>query len=340
MAVRVSVVIPTRNRRELLLRTLRTVLAQEGVDVDVVVVDEGSTDGTSAELDRLREDRLALVRHEQPKGVSTARNAGIAAATGEWVAFVDDDDIWSPRKLQAQLAAIAAQPGALWACAGAVRVDAELRLGGPERAPVSPDVADGLLARNIIPGGASGVLARTDLVRDVGAFDPALSNLADYDLWIRLGLASPLGLVDRPLVGYFVHTGGMAHAVRRSEQELVLIEKKYRTIRAERGVRVRREQFLWYFGACYLRQGQRAPAVRVHLDLARRGDEKRLRALAMAAAGGVWPGIQRSRDVARARRLPASWRTEAESWIAPLRVADGQPGLAGSRGPVSVPRTS
>ncbi|MEJ7703153.1 MAG: hypothetical protein WKF47_05650 [Geodermatophilaceae bacterium] len=67
-----------------------------------------------------------------------------------------------------------------------------------------------LLTSNIIPGGASSVLARTELVRRVGGFDQRLSNMADYDLWIRLALASPLAGVDRPLVGYFVHSTGMA----------------------------------------------------------------------------------------------------------------------------------
>lgn len=339
VAVEVTVVIPTRNRRQLLLRTLSTVLAQEGVDLAVVVVDEGSADGTSEALTRLHEDRLTVVRHEQPKGVSAARNAGIAAATGEWVAFVDDDDMWSPQKLRAQRAAVAAQPGARWACAGAVRVDPALRLLGGERAPATVDVADALLARNVIPGGASGVIAQTELVREVGGFDTELSNMADYDLWIRLGLASPLGLVDRPLVGYYLHTAGMAHNVRRSEQELVMIEEKYRTIRRERGVEIRREQFLWYFGAWYLRQGQRLPAMRVHLDLALRGDERRLRALAIGAVGGVWPGLQGPRDRARGRRLSPAWQQEADSWLAPLRVASAQQReSAEPRRPVGAPR--
>ena len=79
----------------------------------------------------------------------------------------------------------------------------------------------------------------TDLVREVGGFDEALSNLADYDLWIRLGLAASLAVVDRPLVGYRVHNSGMAHNVRRAEQELGYVEAKYRAVRRERGVDIR-----------------------------------------------------------------------------------------------------
>lgn len=316
---RVTVVIPTRNRCRLLRQTLGTVLAQESTDLDVVVVDEGSTDETPRMLRQLPRDRLSVLRHEQPKGVSAARNAGIAAATGHWVAFVDDDDIWAPAKLSAELAAVRETPGAGWACAGAVRVDARLRLCGAERTPVASTVADTLLARNAIPGGASGVVARTDLLRKVGGFDEALSNLADYDLWIRLGLAAPLAAVDRPLVGYRVHPSGMAHDVRRSEHELAYIEQKYLTVRRARGITVQRERFLWYFGALSLRQGNRLQAMRIHREIALRCRDRPAYALGLAAAGSLWPGIQRLRDRSRGRRVPPSWRVEAESWIGPLR---------------------
>ncbi len=319
MAELVTVVIPTRNRCGLLQRTLGTVFAQQHADLDVVVVDEGSTDDTPEMLERLPYDRLTVLRHEQAKGVSAARNAGIAAATGQWVAFVDDDDIWSPAKLHAQLAAVEDRPGAGWACAGAVRVNEQLELRGHEKAPVASTITDTLLGRNVIPGGASGVLARTDLVRKVGGFDVALSNLADYDLWIRLGLAAPLGVVDRPLVGYRVAASGMAHNVRRSERELDYIERKYRAVRRARGVMLQRERFLWYFGALCLRQGNRIQAMRIHRDIAVRHGDRPAYALGLAVAGGLWPGIQRVRDRRQGRRVPSSWRTEAEAWIGPLR---------------------
>ncbi|MGI8721965.1 MAG: glycosyltransferase, partial [Geodermatophilaceae bacterium] len=264
MSERVTVVIPTRNRSGLLRQTLGTVLAQEDTDFDVVIVDEGSTDETPEMLQRWPHDRLTVLRHEQAKGVSAARNAGLAAATGPWVAFVDDDDIWSPTKLAAQLAAARRTPEAGWVCAGAVRVDSRLRLRGAERTPVPADVGRTLLARNVIPGGASGVLARADLVRQVGGFDETLSNLADYDLWIRLGLAGGMAVVDRPLVGYRVHTAGMAHDVRRSERELTYVEQKYADAREEYGLTVQRERFLWYFGALSLRQGNRVESMRIH----------------------------------------------------------------------------
>ncbi len=315
----VTVIIPTRNRSRLLEQTLGTVLAQECRDFDVVVVDEGSTDDTPEMLRRLACDRLTVLRHDQAKGVSAARNAGIAVACGEWIAFVDDDDIWSPAKLGAQLQAVQQTPGAAWASAGAVRVNEHLKLRGREQTPVASTVTETLLAHNAIPGGASGVLARTDLVRQVGSFDQALSNLADYDLWIRLALAAPLAVVNRPLVGYRVHASGMAHNVHRSEKELDYIEQKYRTARHDRGIPLQREPFLWYFGALCLRQGNRIQAMRIHRDIAVRHGDRPAYALGLAVAGGLWPGIQRVRDRRQGRRVPSSWRTEAEAWIGPLR---------------------
>lgn len=148
--------------------------------------------------------------------------------------------------------------------------------------------------------------------------------MADYDLWIRLAMASPLAAVDRPLVGYLVQSAGMAHGVRRSEAELLVIEEKYRRIRAERGVDMRREAFLWYFGSLLMRQGLRLPAARVHLELAGKGNDRRFYALMMAATSALWPGVQHVRDHHRSRRLSPAWQREAEEWIAPLRIANAR----------------
>src|ERR687898_2402373 len=101
----VSVVVPTRNRRSLLARTLASVLAQRDVDFEVIVIDEGSTDDTRAMVSRIADPRLRLIHHPVALGKSAARNRGIAEAAAPWLAFVDDDDLWSPTKLVRQLKA-------------------------------------------------------------------------------------------------------------------------------------------------------------------------------------------------------------------------------------------
>src|SRR4051794_9306561 len=103
----VTVVIPTFNRwRVLSARALPSALAQEDVDLEVVVVVDGSTDETASGLESLEDERVRVVRHARPLGLHRARNAGIAAARGEWVAFLDDDDVWAPWKLRTQLALV------------------------------------------------------------------------------------------------------------------------------------------------------------------------------------------------------------------------------------------
>ncbi|MDQ1530881.1 MAG: hypothetical protein QOE37_986, partial [Microbacteriaceae bacterium] len=146
----VTVVIPTRDRKGLLLRTLRSVLAQQGVEVTVVVVDDGSSDGTPAAIAALGDDRVRVIGNPG-RGVARARNTGLAAAETPWVAFLDDDDIWSPQKLRAQLDALAATPGAEWACTGAAGIDDRSRVIFWSAPPREPDLAAGLLSWNMIP---------------------------------------------------------------------------------------------------------------------------------------------------------------------------------------------
>ena len=105
----VSVVIGTRNRSGLLLRTLRTVLWQTHGRLEVLVVDDGSDDDTAEVVASHPDPRVVLVRRTSSGGVARARNDGLAQARGAYVAFTDDDDLWAPGKLEAQLAALAAQ---------------------------------------------------------------------------------------------------------------------------------------------------------------------------------------------------------------------------------------
>src|SRR3954451_11064877 len=123
----VTVVIPTRDRWELLSRhALPAALSQEGVDLEVIVIDDGSTDETSQRLAGLRDSRIRVIRHDAPQGLPSARNSGIAAASGSWVAFLDDDDLWSPQKLRVQLDAARGNDASV-AYPGGVMLDERLR---------------------------------------------------------------------------------------------------------------------------------------------------------------------------------------------------------------------
>src|SRR4051794_32636077 len=104
----VTVVIPTHDRAALVPRAVRSALAQRDVELEVIVVDDGSRDATREVLGALAADgaNVTVVRHDAPRGVATARNAGVERAAKPWVAFLDDDDVWAPTKLACQLAAI------------------------------------------------------------------------------------------------------------------------------------------------------------------------------------------------------------------------------------------
>ncbi len=328
----VTVVIPTRNRSHMLRRALHSALGQRGVDLQVVVVDEASTDGTPELLARIADDRLVVVRHDRPRGVAAARNAGVAVAAGRWVAFLDDDDVWAPEKVRTSIQALADAPGTGWSCTSAVWLHQGLRLGRPERVSADGRVDDAILTRNVVPGGASNVVADTALVRDVGMFDETFMTLADWDLWTRLALVTPLATVDRPLHGYYVHAGSMAHDVRRTERELALFDAKYADVRRARGLSLDRAQMRQYLGAWALRQGDRRSAARMHWQLAVSREDRPARSLAACVVGALWPGVQHVRDRHAARRLPPEWRRAVEEWLEPLRRLDGDPSAIPQQG--------
>jgi glycosyltransferase involved in cell wall biosynthesis len=279
----ISVVIPTRNRRGLLSRAaLRSALSQEEVDHEVIVVDDGSTDDTSAWLRELGEPRLRVVRLEERRGVAAARNAGIDAARGVWVAFLDDDDLWSPRKLRRQLDTAAAA-SADFVYARVVSVD---EMGCARYAFPLPDpmeLPSKLLAASVLPAGCSNVIVRRELVRNVGGFDEELFQLSDWDLWIRLAWAGRAAACEDTLVGYLEHNENMLLSDPRDvTRELAYLDLKHHTLRNEHRAELDSRTFAHWVAWGHLRRGRRIRAARV---FARSGLENRSpRDVALAAA--------------------------------------------------------
>jgi glycosyltransferase involved in cell wall biosynthesis len=308
----------------LLQRTLGTVLAQRDVELAVIVIDEGSSDGTAQLLAAPPDPRVTSIRHDEPRGVARARNAGLAAATTPWVAFVDDDDLWGPTKLRAQLDEIDRDGEARWSCVGSVVVDPDLAILRAGYPPRERAVADHLLRFNHIPGGGSGVLVDRELVVDAGGFDPSLSTLADWDLWIRLGLRSPLAIVDEPLLAYVEH-GGMSQGARDIESELRRVDEAYDGERRARGWSFEWGWWLHWLGELDERAGRRGDAVRHHLRAARAGRRRGLLDAVRAGLGRRGP----SSDDRPGEEVTDAWRRAADAWLAPLRAspADASVGL-------------
>jgi len=210
-----SVVIPTRDRVEFLSRTLATVFAQRFTDFEAVVVDDGSTDGTGAYLASLGRRVRAL--RQECAGPGAARNAGVAAARGDYVAFLDSDDIWFPWTLEA-LAAIVREhrPSIVAARVAEFREERELD-SIREEAAAGERFADFLAASGRpLAVGAGTATIRRELLAGAGGFTTSPINAEDHDLMLRLGTAPSFVRVERPvLLGWRRHAQGASRDLGR-----------------------------------------------------------------------------------------------------------------------------
>lgn len=220
---KISVVIPCFNAAPYISAAIQSALAQDWPDLELVVVDDGSSDG-SAELVQCMFPTVTLIRQAN-QGVAIARNSGIANAQGEWIAFLDADDIWLPSKLQRQWALLQATPGARMAYT-AWQVWPST---APEPLPAYLAQIDGLVNNPDRWAGATGwiypqllldcvvwtstVLAHRSVFADVGVFDPALRIGEDYDLWLRASRITEILRVPRPLALYRIHPNSITKSV-------------------------------------------------------------------------------------------------------------------------------
>ena len=208
-----SVVIPTFNRVQQVQAALKSVLAQTYPEFEAIVVDDGSTDGTGEAIRRLisqqGDDGKRIRYFFQPnQGQSAARNKGIDEARGEWVAFLDSDDVWLPEKLEWQVRAIEEFKGKCCACITDARLVDNLgkdttafrESGKPwqETLGVDPE-ACATLVRCRDPFWVSALLVRTDVVNQLGLFDADIGYAEDHDFLFRLSLVTSFCYVNKPL---------------------------------------------------------------------------------------------------------------------------------------------
>jgi glycosyltransferase involved in cell wall biosynthesis len=206
---RVSVIIPAHNAARFVTETVESVLNQKHRDLEVIVVDDGSTDET-AEVLRAFGDRIVL-RSQPNGGVARARNEGARVATGEWLAFLDADDLWLPDKLERQLGL--ADPSTSWIysdrfnfgnCVDIPEVQSEIT------AMHEGDVFTALLTEgNFIS--SSTVIVRKEIFDRVGGYCENLRGTEDWDLWIRVSERDPIRFCPRQLLRYRIHSGGISH---------------------------------------------------------------------------------------------------------------------------------
>ncbi len=224
----VSVIIPAYNAEPFIVDTVQSALDQTYRDLEVIVVDDGSTDRTVARLEGFG-DRIRI--HRQANGgVARARNAGVALATGEWVAFLDADDLWLPHKIARQLG-----------CDAPMSYTDRLNFGAmgglPEvQSQVTPMRGGDLFVPLLCEGNfiaLTSVMMRRDLFQRMGGFYTALNGTEDWDLWLRVAETNEIAFVDEPLVRYRLHPGGLSrNFVRMSRERTQVIT---RALALERG---------------------------------------------------------------------------------------------------------
>lgn len=220
-APQVSVVIPAYNAAQYVADAVDSVLRQSMRDFELIVVDDGSTDGTSSVLARF--NRQLRTVFQENRGVSAARNRGIAESRGKYVAFLDADDVWATTKLERQLHALAQSTGTRACYTAHLLVDEQrvpLRVHPSRRASTAID--DLLVFGNVI-GSPSSVMCDAELLRQIGGFDEAFSLCADWELWLRVAAHTDFLYVDEPLVEYRVRSGSMSSDIGKLERESLVI---------------------------------------------------------------------------------------------------------------------
>jgi glycosyltransferase involved in cell wall biosynthesis len=324
----VSVVLPTHDRNHFLVQALTSVLWQVGPELEVIVVDDGSTSDPRGLVSTFEDDRVRVIQHRSSRGVSAARNTGAAAAVGSWLAFIDDDDLWAPGKLAAQLGA-ARTTGRSWICTSAVRVDIDLNVVSVYPARRPEKLVRQLRHWNYVPGGCSGVLVqRRSLPDNEPIFDTRLKHFEDWDLWIRLAEREPPAVVARPLVGYRLHPQNHSLEMDGMIEDLRIIEQRHATTVDWGAVHV-------YLGWLHYRAGRTKRALRHWASAASQGQAPAVASILYSIGEGSVSKLFPSRGRRRSRKN--DWAREADMWLRPLReralLPDEEP--AEQRGPAS-----
>lgn len=206
----VSVIIPTYNRASWVTAAAASVLGQTFQDFELLVVDDGSTDDTLEALASFR-GQATVLRRGRRRGVSAARNLGAAASRGQWLAFLDSDDLWLPDKLARQMAYLEAHPELLLCQTEEVWIRNGVRVNPPlTHRKVGGHIFLPSLKRCMVS--PSAVMLHRRLFQELEGFDETLPAAEDYDLWLRVAWRYPVGLLPEPLA---VKRGGHADQLSR-----------------------------------------------------------------------------------------------------------------------------
>lgn len=221
MPATVSINLCCYNSERFLEETLRSVFAQTFTDWELVVVDDGSTDSTESIIRRHIKDGRRILYHRQPNsGLGAARNKALSLSSGTYIALIDHDDVWAPRKLELQVRQMEADERLALSYTDTEVIDGVgrvLRNYMPREFTAEGDVLAPLFLRDFIA--CSSVLIRRDAVAGAGAFRPELRITEEYELFLRLAEQHPFGHVEEPLLQLRVHGGNASWNFLRTRAE-------------------------------------------------------------------------------------------------------------------------
>jgi glycosyltransferase involved in cell wall biosynthesis len=204
----ISVIIPTYNRAHVLKRAIDSVLRQTFQDIEIIIVDDASRDGTEKIIDIFNDKRILYIKHEERKGASAARNTGIEIARGEYVAFLDSDDEWLPEKLAKQIQVFnksSQKLGLVYTACMEIENSKQQRTVIPK---CRGNIIENLLVNNCV-GYIVTPLVRKECFTKAGLFDEQLPGSQDWDMWIRIAQYYEIDFVNDILVYVYPQRDGI-----------------------------------------------------------------------------------------------------------------------------------
>lgn len=229
----ISVVIPTHNRSTLLSRALESVLNQTFKDVEIIIVSDGSTDNTDEIVGdyQKKHGNIKFIEINPGKGANNARNKGIEASKGDYIAFLDDDDEWEPEKLEYQMNVFNSDDSVGLVYTGIKVIYVKEDITYYSMSGYKGDLSKEILLKNVI-GATPSVMVRKAVLEKSGYFDYDMPAKQDYDLWIRICQISKVGFVDKPLVNYYNYSGEkqISLSTEKHEKAIEIIDSKYQDL--------------------------------------------------------------------------------------------------------------
>jgi glycosyltransferase involved in cell wall biosynthesis len=230
---KVSIIIPTYNRANFIGETIQSILNQTFQDFEIIVVDDGSTDNTKKIIDGFikQSEKIKYLYQNHCGRPSIPRNYGFKISTGKYLAFLDSDDLWLPKKLEKQINVLEKNINVGFVdCKNIIINEFGSEIKGSYKFPIyNGDVFRELLKSNIIltPGS---VIIKRDVIEKIGNFDESLLSLDDWDLWIRISKYYGFAYINEPLFKYRVHINNVTATLpqRNAEEQIIYIFEKHK----------------------------------------------------------------------------------------------------------------